>query len=356
NFTEKIKSRILEEKKINNEEMYLVAKNKVQIPVSFSASLLASGTGDFSGIVCVIRDITEQKITENILLEDEQKLRKQTTKLETALSESEKNRRIMLSMLEDNNIIRQRLEDKINELNQTRDRLLQSEKLASLGRLTSSMAHEVNNPLQVVSGRTQLSLMAMQKMKHKPEEMHDIARNLQIVMNQCMRAKTIIQRLLLFSKPGKRIIKNIDISKSVEFIIGLVEKDFLIKGVTVIRRYRPDLPCVDVDEEQMQEVFVNLLNNAAEAMPGGGTITVEIVGEGGTLVMRFTDTGAGIPPEYLQKIFDPFFTTKEMGTGLGLSVCYGIIKSHGGELKYDSSPGVGTTATITLPVAKHEKE
>ncbi|MDD5634699.1 MAG: PAS domain S-box protein, partial [Candidatus Omnitrophica bacterium] len=105
NFTEKIKSRILEEKKINNEEMYLVAKNKVQIPVSFSASLLASGTGDFSGIVCVIRDITEQKITENILLEDEQKLRKKTTKLETALSESEKIRRIMLTMLEDNNII-----------------------------------------------------------------------------------------------------------------------------------------------------------------------------------------------------------------------------------------------------------
>ncbi|MGB3111980.1 MAG: ATP-binding protein, partial [Candidatus Omnitrophota bacterium] len=111
------------------------------------------------------------------------------------------------------------------------------------------------------------------------------------------------------------------------------------------------LPPVLMDEKQIQEVFMNLLRNAFEAMPDGGDITVTTSREGNSVRTDIKDTGSGIPEEVMKKIFDPFFTTKEKGTGLGLSVCYGILKAHGGDLKYSSEPDEGTTATVLLPIA-----
>jgi signal transduction histidine kinase len=246
-------------------------------------------------------------------------------------------------MLDDNNQARETLERNLSELKQTQDMLIQSEKLASLGKLVADMAHEVNNPLMIISGKAQLSLM--EELKNKK-----IKENLKVIVEQCERTKDIIQRLLTFSKPSKGALTEIDINKSLEDAIKLIEHQYSLANVKIIKNYMSSPPAIKIDEKQMQEVFMNLLKNSSDAMPKGGTITVSTCKETNNIRIDFKDTGEGISEENIKKLFEPFFTTKEKGTGLGLSVCYGIIKAHNGELKYESKPGKGTTATILLPI------
>jgi signal transduction histidine kinase len=288
------------------------------------------------------------KEAERILKENQDRLKNQTESLEASLEETEKARRIMVSMLDDNNQIRAALEEKINQLNETQDKLFQSEKLASLGRLVSDMAHEVNNPLQIISGRAQLALIELAEGLEKEKE--EFKNNLDIIMDQCMRAKDIIQRLLSFSRPSKGKIKATDINESIEYVVKLVEHQFSLDKVKIVRKYSSSLPLVEMDEKQMHEVFMNLLKNAADAMSKSGKITIFTKKEGDNVRIDFKDNGSGMSKEDMRKVFDPFFTTKETGTGLGLSVCYGIVQAHRGELRYESEPGEGTTAIIILPL------
>jgi len=284
----------------------------------------------------VNKEIAERERTE-------ENIKKQTQELDAALKDALKSREILSSMLADNNQIREELEKKLQELKQTQDMLVQSEKLASLGALVSDMAHEVNNPLMIVSGRAQLSLMEDLRNKQLEENLH-------IIMDQCQRAKDIIQRLLIFSKPSKGELKEVNINNSLDFVNKLVEHQYSLSDIKIIRNYSSSLPEVSIDEKQMHEVFMNLLKNSVEAMPKGGTITISTSIENDSIRIDFKDTGCGIPKENLKKIFDPFFTTKEKGTGLGLSVCYGIVKLHGGDIKYESEPGKWTIATVLLPI------
>ncbi|NQT32098.1 MAG: PAS domain S-box protein [Candidatus Omnitrophica bacterium] len=222
-----------------------------------------------------------------------------------------------------------------------RKKIEESQRLAQLGRLASDMAHEVNNPLTVISGRVQLFLMDDIKDKKDREA-------LEIIMDQCTVAQDLIQRVLMFSRPGKGFTKEVDINDSLEYVISLVKNQFKQGNIKIERELSKKLPVLKVDEKQMQEVFMNLLRNAFDAMVEGGKITVSSAQEDDRVRIDFTDTGSGISPEDMKKIFDPFFTTKDNGTGLGLSVCYGIIKSHKGSLVYTSEPGKGTTATVFL--------
>jgi PAS domain S-box-containing protein len=218
-----------------------------------------------------------------------------------------------------------------------------TQRLAQLGELVADMAHEVNNPLMIISGNAQISLM---------EEIHndEVKNNLKIIFEECGRAKDIIQRLLKFSRPTKGERKEIDISKSIESVVGIIEHQFKLVNVEIKRNYTPNLPFVFVDDKQMQEVFMNLLNNARDAMPQGGVIEISASAERGFMRVDFKDTGCGMTEEVMKRLFEPFFTTKEKGTGLGLSVCYGIMKSHNGKLWFESEPGKGTTAAIFLPL------
>jgi len=229
------------------------------------------------------------------------------------------------------------------ELQNTQAQLIQSAKLASLGKLIADIAHEINNPLMIILGRAQLSLM-------EDITNEELKNNLHIIMNQCDRAKGIIQRLLMFSKQTKGEVKNTDINQCIEFTVQLIEHQFSLKNVKIIRQYEPLLPSLRIDEKRMHEIFLNLLNNAQEAMPNGGAITITTSSEKNTIRIDFKDAGVGIPKENIAKIFDPFFTTKEKGTGLGLSICYSIIKAYGGEMRHESKPGEGTTAIILLPI------
>ncbi|MFH1665075.1 MAG: ATP-binding protein [Candidatus Omnitrophota bacterium] len=228
-----------------------------------------------------------------------------------------------------------------------RKELEKRERLAQLGKLVADMAHEVNNPLMIISGRAQLSLM---------EELKDeqIRENLEIVVDQSLRAKNIILRLLKFSKPSKGEIELMDVNRDLEEVISIVEHQYSLVGIEIKRHYADGLPPIYADEKQIQEVMMNLLNNAYEAITGGGVVEVITGREGDFVRIDLKDTGCGITREVAEKMFDPFFTTKEKGTGLGLSMCYSIIKAHNGELKLDGAPGKGTTATILLPV-KTEK-
>ncbi|MFH1062172.1 MAG: PAS domain S-box protein [Candidatus Omnitrophota bacterium] len=216
------------------------------------------------------------------------------------------------------------------------------QRLAQLGTLVSHMAHEVNNPLMVISGRAQLSLM-------EDIQNPEVKANLDIVMKECQRAKDIIQRLLRFSRPSKGELKLTDVNASLVEVVNLVEHQFGLNNVHIKKDYAPNLPPLMVDEKQIHEVFMNLLTNAQDAIAGEGTIKIKSQKEGKFIKITFTDSGEGITKEVLDKIFDPFFTTKKKGTGLGLSICYSIIKAHNGDLRFESVPGHGASAIIMLP-------
>jgi PAS domain S-box-containing protein len=221
--------------------------------------------------------------------------------------------------------------------------LEKTQRLAQLGELVADMAHEVNNPLMIISGNAQLSLME----EIQNEKVKD---NLKIIFEECRKAKDIIQRLLKFSRPSKGELKETDINKNIESVVSIVEHQFKLANIEIKRNYTENLPFILVDEKQMQEVFMNLLNNAKDAMSEGGVIDISSGLEKDCLKIDFKDTGCGMSEEVKKRVFEPFFTTKEKGTGLGLSVCYGIIKSYNGELKLESELGKGTTATIRLPL------
>jgi two-component system NtrC family sensor kinase len=251
-----------------------------------------------------------------------------------------KNERAVLNILSD-------LKRSHEDLKSSQDQLVRQAKLASLGRLVSDMAHEVNNPLMVISGRAQLGLME----GTTPQEIRE---NFGIIVDQCARAKEIIERLLVFSRTNKGAVKAVSLNDVVEFVAKLLEYQYSIHNVKIIREYDTQLPAVSVDEKQMHEVFMNIIKNSAEAMPHGGTVTIKTKWQRENVMVEIADTGIGIPASLLNEIFDPFFTTKEHGTGLGLAVCYGIVKSHGGDMVYKSTEGKGTTATVIIPAAKKE--
>lgn len=224
-----------------------------------------------------------------------------------------------------------------------RKKIEESQRLTQLGRLAADMAHEVNNQISIISSRSEISLMR----KFEDEE---LKRDIQLIKKQCDQIKDIVKRLLLFSKPSKGDFKEVDINQVIDFVIELVEKQFSYNQIQIIRDYTPSIPFVRINEKQIQEVLMNLLRNAYEAIKKGGTITISTSASSNHVQIDVTDTGSGISESDIKNIFDPFFTTKRHGTGLGLSVCYGIISAHDGQLTYKSKPGEGTSATIHLPI------
>jgi len=218
-----------------------------------------------------------------------------------------------------------------------------TQRFSQLGMLVANIAHEVNNPLMIISGRVQLSLM-------EDIQNEEIKHNFQIIYQECLRAKDIISRLRQFSRPTKGESRLAQINASIDDVVNILEKQYGLDNIVIKRNYTPDLPVIMIDEKLMQEVFMNILNNARDAMGPGGSVEISTSLEGDHLRIDFKDSGKGMPQDVLEKVFVPFFTTKEKGTGLGLAVCYSIVKAHNGQFKMDSAPGKGTTATILLPV------
>ena len=225
-----------------------------------------------------------------------------------------------------------------------RKRIEEAQRLAQLGRLLSDMAHEVNNPLMIISGQSELALL-------RGVKDDKLKATLQSILDQCFFAKDIIQRLLKYSRLGKVKKESIDIQSTIELILDILGHHFRISDIRVITEFKKDLPRVEANERQLQEVFINILRNSSDAMPDGGAIHMKTSRTRNFVKVEIIDSGEGMPQKVIDRIFEPFFTTKQKGTGLGLPVCHTIIREHGGELKFSSTQGKGTTASILLPYA-----
>lgn len=221
-----------------------------------------------------------------------------------------------------------------------------TKRLAGLGKLVADMAHEVNNPLMSISGNAQLCLMSVSQI---PDQ--GIRNYLETIVRECQRAKTIVQRLLKFSHPPRGRLKETDINKTLDIVAGMLEHQFKLDNIELVRNYCQEEPLALVDEQQMQEVFINLLNNARDALPAGGSVEIATYRQDGMVRIEIKDNGCGMPEEVSARLFEPFFTTKEKGTGLGLSVCYDIVRAHKGKLQFKSRQREGTTFIILLPEA-----
>jgi two-component system NtrC family sensor kinase len=243
-----------------------------------------------------------------------------------------------------NEELEQKVEERTRELKEAQAQLIQSEKLASIGQLAAGVAHEINNPLGVMLGFSQVIL------KKLPED-DPLRKPLVSIEREGLRCKKIIQGLLDFSRRSTPALQPMNLNDAVEAACAFIEHQITLDNIRVIKGLATKLPPIKADGNQLQQVFVNLIINAYQAMSQGGELRITTRAVGDQVQAIFADTGAGIPAEVLKHIFDPFFTTKEVGkgTGLGLSVSYGIIESHGGKIEVESQVGVGTTFVVTIP-------
>jgi two-component system NtrC family sensor kinase len=237
------------------------------------------------------------------------------------------------------------VEAKTAELKSAQEMLIRSEKLASIGELAASIAHEINNPLQPI--RINLGDMLEDIQNNIPIDV----RAIQITQESVERIRRIVNQLLDFA--GKRNNNNlemelVDIGKIIETVVSLNRKFFEKEGMQIKLNIPTELPTYG-NKDQLEQVFMNLVLNAQAAMERGGILDIKGWISNNEIITEFTDSGCGIASEQINKIFDPFFSTKVNGTGLGLFVSYGIIQSHNGIIEVDSKLNLGTTFTIRLP-------
>lgn len=297
-----------------NREYIFRAKTGELIPVLFSAAVMYSDDGQIQGIVCVALDIRQHKIAE------------------------------------------EQVRQAYKELKETQTQLVQTAKLASIGELAAGVAHELNQPLMVIRTTTQFLARSLQKNRLSSD---DIPEHLEPVERNTRRMMNIIDHLRTFSRQSHTHFSDMDINRVLEEAFFMIGEQLRLRGILVNKNFTPDLPSVKGHANQLEQVFLNLITNARDAIAAktesGGTLEIltriaDIRKDAVEVI--FKDTGCGIPAEHLEKIFDPFFTTKEVGkgTGLGLSISYGIIQEHQGEILVAETGNEGTTFVIRLPV------
>ncbi len=242
------------------------------------------------------------------------------------------------------------LQERIQAQRSAEARLIQAAKMAAVGEMAAGVAHELNNPLTTVTGFVELVLSEL-----PPDA--PFRPDLELVLREAHRAGDVVRRLLDFARQTEMVRTRADLNEVIEDVIALTNHLIHTSGVILTTELAPQLPRVTIDRNQMKQVFLNLIHNALQAMPAGGKLILRsrrAVRDGREWVTATVrDTGHGIPPEYRDRIFEPFFTTKadQGGTGLGLSVTYGIVTDHGGMIEVESQPGKGSSFTVWLPVS-----
>jgi PAS domain S-box-containing protein len=278
-------------------------------------------TGRRSVIQCNIRDITERK-------QDEETLRETNARLEQALEE---------------------LQAKTQEMTSLTQQLWQASKLATMGELAASVAHELNNPLATVALRAE---SAMEGLLSGDAKRHA----LEIILQQVERMADLVSHLLQFSRRSYKQISSIDLREELRKALEFIEYYLRSHQIDVIQDFAGQLPTVQADRQQLIQVFLNLITNASDAMPAGGTLTVKIYASSlaedhQAVTIEFSDTGNGVASADLPRLWEPFFTTKPegKGTGLGLAICRRTVEEHRGTIEIETGPGKGTTVRIILP-------
>jgi len=281
--------------------------------------------GQISKFIEISRDITERKIEEE----------KITSRLE------------------------QMVEERTRQLKETHTKLIHQDKMASLGKLSASVVHEINNPNAGILNLIMLIKRIIDEGPINPKEMEQFRRYLVLMETETRRISRIVSNLLAFSRQSKMRLTQLNINRIIEKTLILNSNLLKINNNKVKKLMDPELPDLTGSEDQLQQVFMNIVSNAAEAMESAGkgelSITTHCSSENGKITVFFKDTGVGIPDENLSKLFEPFFTTKKRGkgVGLGLSLAYGIIQEHDGSINVQSEKGNGTTFVIEIPL-KHE--
>ena len=241
--------------------------------------------------------------------------------------------------------LEQMVAERTRDLELAQKQLIRSEKLASLGKLSAGIAHEINNPL---TGILTFSQLLMDQFPPGSQEHQDLA----VIVQETIRCRNIVRDLLEFARQTAPEKHSIDVHKLLKEVLQVVANQESFQNIDIETDFDLSLPPLMADSDQLKQVFLNIVVNAAEAMAKGGVLQIRTlwVPESAQAAISFRDNGPGIPPDHLNKLFDPFFTTKEMGTGLGLAISYGIIKTHRGSIDVESKAGEGTQMLITLPV------
>jgi PAS domain S-box-containing protein len=306
-----ILQRIRDGERIDHYETVRQAKDGSLLDISLTVSPIRDGLGNIVGASKVARDITRRKFIEEALRESEERLRRQAQELE--------------------------------------QQLIMSGRLVSLGEVTASMAHEFNNPLGIIMG-------FVEDMLSSTDPADPNYRALQIIDEEAKRCRQIVGDLMEYARPKSTEFCLTSIADVIDKTLQLVKNRLYKQKVSVEKTLAPDLPCIQADSPQLEQVLVNLYLNAIDAMPEGGKLIVEarVVQTDSTAQMveiTVADTGFGIAETDLAKIFQPFFTAKKRrGMGLGLPICQRIVKNHGGRIEVKSQPGIGTTFMIYLPL------
>jgi two-component system NtrC family sensor kinase len=247
-----------------------------------------------------------------------------------------------------------KLVDIQRESDRTRAQLEHASKLASVGELAAGIAHEINNPLAVINEEAGLLKDLMDPALSEPVDCKTLIPYLDSIQESVFRCRDVTHKLLTFVRRSDVEMQQHDVSEIIDAVVdGILGRGLELSDIEVVRDYAHDLPKIVTDRNQVQQVILNLLNNAVDALQDKpGKITISTRREGKWLRVAITDTGIGMTQDQLGKIFLPFYTTKDVGkgTGLGLSVSYGIIKDFGGEIGVESTPGVGSTFTVSLPI------
>jgi PAS domain S-box-containing protein len=284
--------------------------------------------GESRVIQCNIRDITERKMAE-------EELRRTNQRLEGALAE---------------------LLTKTQELASTTQQLWQASKLATMGELAASVAHELNNPLATISLHTELIVGLL-------ADDDPNLQSLRVVEQEVERMANLVGNLLQFSRRSQKQISTVDLGAEVTKSLEFIKYHLRRHRINIVNDCAAVLPSVQADREQLRQVFLNLITNASDAMPGGGTLTVrsragETAGGQKAVVIEFSDTGNGVKTGDLPRLWEPFFTTKPegKGTGLGLAICRRTVEEHRGTIVIETEQGKGTTVRITLPATAEDFE
>lgn len=235
------------------------------------------------------------------------------------------------------------LREQTEVLFQTEEQLRRADRLSALGELSAGMAHEIRNPLGSIKGAAEILKEGFRTDDPKAEFV-------QILLRETDRLNGIVEEFLGFARPKPPELRETEVNGIIESVLALTAQPARKAGVEVVKRLDPAVGRHDFDAALLQQAFLNLVLNAVQAMPGGGTLTVESRLRDGCLEVSFADTGTGISPESRKRLFSPFFTTKPGGTGLGLVITYRIVQNHGGTIDVESGPGRGTAFTVRIPL------
>lgn len=247
--------------------------------------------------------------------------------------------------------LEEKVREKTEELKKAQAQMIMTEKMASLGKLSAQVAHEINNPIFGILSYAKLTLRSLEEAGNNITILEDAKQNLKFITNEAKRCGEIVKSLLIFAKKTTGVIREEHLSNVIDSSMRLVEHAARMKGVNLLKKTEPGDDTVYGDANALTQVFVALLVNGIEAVREGGFVKIRILPKEAEVEVSVEDNGVGIPEEILPHIFEPFFTTKESerSTGLGLSVAYGIVDQHGGKIEVTSRPGQGTIFRVILP-------